>query len=99
MSHHYSCPDCGFPHVDNRMNLPDAPIAQEGFFVTHFFIVKDQEKSKDFYVRILGGKVVKPENPCYIKLANSWVILNCGGGPTHEQARGPARYSSGSQLE
>jgi hypothetical protein len=35
----------------HRMNLPDAPIAHEGFFVTHFFTVRDQEKSKDFYVR------------------------------------------------
>src|SRR5208283_4123141 len=56
-----------------RMNLPDAPIAREGFFVTHFLTVRDQEKSKDFYVRILGGKVIKPQNPCYIKLANSWI--------------------------
>ena len=30
------------------MNLPDAPIAHEGFFATHFFTVRDQEKSKDF---------------------------------------------------
>ena len=67
------------------MNLPDAPIAREGFFVTHFFTVSDQEKSKDFYVRILGGKVIKPENPCYIKLANSWIILNSGGGPTPDK--------------
>jgi hypothetical protein len=52
------------------LNLPDVPIAHEGFFATHFFTVRDQEKSKDFYVRILGGKVIKPENPCYIKLAN-----------------------------
>jgi hypothetical protein len=29
------------------MNLPDAPIADEGFFATHFFTVRDQEKSKD----------------------------------------------------
>ena len=42
------------------MNLPDAPIAHEGFFATHFFTVKDQKKSKHFYVRILGGKVIKP---------------------------------------
>ena len=56
------------------MNLPDAPIAHEGFFATHFFTVSDQEKSTDFYVRILGGKVIKPENPCYIKLANTWLI-------------------------
>jgi hypothetical protein len=25
------------------MNLPDAPIAHEGFFVTHFFTVRDQD--------------------------------------------------------
>ena len=51
------------------MNLPDVPIVREGFFATHFFTVKDQEKSRDFYVRILGGKLIKPDNPCYIKLA------------------------------
>jgi len=67
------------------MNLPDAPIAHEGFFATHFFTVRDQEKSKDFYVRILGGKVINPENPCYIKLANTWIILNSGGGPTRDK--------------
>ena len=67
------------------MTLPDAPIAQEGFFATHFFTVRDEEKSKDFYVRILGGKVIKAKDPCYIKLANSWIILNCGGGPTPDK--------------
>src|SRR6266436_5618754 len=68
-----------------RMNLPDAPIAHEGFFATHLFTVRDQEKSKDFYVQILGGKAIKPENPCYIKLANTWIILNSGGGPTPDK--------------
>ena len=67
------------------MNLPDAPIAQEGFFVTHFLTVRDQAKSREFYVGILGGRVVKPENPCYIKLSNSWIILNSGGGPTPDK--------------
>jgi len=67
------------------MNLPAAPIAHEGFFATHFFTVRDQKKSRDFYVRILGGELIKPENPCYIKLANSWIILNCGGGPTPDK--------------
>jgi len=38
------------------MNPPDAPIATEGFFAAHFFTVRDQEKSRDFYVRILAGK-------------------------------------------
>jgi hypothetical protein len=33
----------------------------------------------------LGGEVIKPENPCYIKLANTWIILNSGGGPTPDK--------------
>jgi hypothetical protein len=33
------------------MNLPDAPIAHEGFFATYFVTMSDQDKSKDFYVR------------------------------------------------
>jgi hypothetical protein len=67
------------------MKSPDVPIAKTGFFVTHFLTVKDQSKSKEFYVRVLGGKVVRPENPCYIKLENSWIILNSGGGPTPDK--------------
>jgi catechol 2,3-dioxygenase-like lactoylglutathione lyase family enzyme len=67
------------------MSLQDAPVAHEGFYVTHFLTVKDQAKSREFYVEILGGKVVKLENPCYIKLANSWMILNSGGGPTPDK--------------
>jgi catechol 2,3-dioxygenase-like lactoylglutathione lyase family enzyme len=67
------------------MSLADAPVPRDGFFVTHFLTVRDQEKSKAFYAGILGGKVVKPANPCYIKLANSWIILNSGGGPTPDK--------------
>jgi catechol 2,3-dioxygenase-like lactoylglutathione lyase family enzyme len=67
------------------MTLPNAPIAETGFYVTHFLTVGDQQKSADFYVRILGGKMVKRENPCYVKLSNSWIILNSGGGPTPDK--------------
>ena len=67
------------------MDLADAPIPQTGFFVTHFLTVQDQEKSKEFYVGVLGGKVIVPENPAMIKLANSWIILNSGGGPTPDK--------------
>ena len=67
------------------MDLSNAPIPQEGFVVTHFLTVKDQGRSREFYSGILGGKVVSPENPCIIKLANSWIILNAGGGPTPDK--------------
>jgi len=83
------------------MNLPDAPVPQEGFFVTHFLTVEDQIRSREFYAGVLGGKVVAPENPCIIKLANSWIILNAGGGPTPdkpgvvlEPPRDPSKVSS-----
>ena len=76
------------------MNLPDAPIAHEGCFATHFFTVSDQDKSKNFYVRILGGKVIKAESRCYIKLANMWIILNSGGGPTPDTPSDRNRVNS-----
>ena len=44
------------------MDLPEAPIAHECIFSTLLHR----------YVRILGGKVIRPDNPCYIKLANRY---------------------------
>lgn len=67
------------------MKSTDAPIAKKRFYVTHLLTVRDQEKSKEFYVGILGGKVVKQENPCSIKLENSWIVFNSGGGPTPDK--------------
>ena len=34
---------------------------------------------------MLGGEVVLEENPCTVKLANSWIIMNPGGGPTPDK--------------
>ncbi|MBV8750927.1 MAG: VOC family protein [Candidatus Eremiobacteraeota bacterium] len=63
-----------------------------GFTVTHFLVSADPKKSVDFYSRILGGKVVMDgENgtPHVVQLANTWVIINVGGGPTDDK---PAVY-------
>ena len=67
------------------MNSPNTPVPSEGFLVTHFLTVSDQVKSREFYAGILGGQVLTPESPCIIKLANSWIILNNGGGPTPDK--------------
>jgi catechol 2,3-dioxygenase-like lactoylglutathione lyase family enzyme len=67
------------------VKLPNAPVPSEGFLVTHFITVSDQARSREFYAGVLGGQVVAPENPCIIKLANSWIILNGGGGPTPDK--------------
>jgi hypothetical protein len=36
-------------------------------------------------VDVLGGQVVLEENPCIVKLANGWIIMNPGGGPTPDK--------------
>ena len=63
----------------------DFPAPSEGFVVTHFLVSADIEASLDFYERILGGTRLRDANPTIVKLANSWVIVNPGGGPTPDK--------------
>jgi catechol 2,3-dioxygenase-like lactoylglutathione lyase family enzyme len=58
---------------------------KEGFIVTHFLTVADVGRSADFYERILGGTVLRSGEPTFLRLANSWLILNVGGGPTDDK--------------
>ena len=67
------------------MDPADFPSPSEGFVVTHFLVVSDQDRSRDFYQSILGGKVVLERDPVMLKVANSWLILNTGGGPTDDK--------------
>jgi catechol 2,3-dioxygenase-like lactoylglutathione lyase family enzyme len=69
------------PYIDFE-NLP-APT--EGFVVTLFITVRSVARSRAFYSDVLGGQVVLEENPCMVKLANSWLIMNPGGGPTPDK--------------
>ena len=67
------------------MKRDDFPAPREGIVLTHFLTVKDQDHSRAFYADVLGGQVVLERDPCIIKLANSWIILNVGGGPTDDK--------------
>ncbi len=58
---------------------------KEGFVLTHFLTVADVNRSAEFYLRILGGTVVRSGEPTIIQIANSWLILNVGGGPTDDK--------------
>ncbi len=58
---------------------------KEGFILTHFLTVADVKRSAEFYVRILGGTVVRSGEPTIIQIANSWLIVNVGGGPTDDK--------------
>lgn len=58
---------------------------REGFVLTHFLTVADVSRSADFYTRILGGEIVRSGEPTILRIANSWLIVNVGGGPTDDK--------------
>jgi catechol 2,3-dioxygenase-like lactoylglutathione lyase family enzyme len=70
---------------DVQIDFENLPAPTEGFVVTQFLTVRSIARSRAFYSEVLGGKVVLSENPCIIRLANSWVIMNPGGGPTPDK--------------
>jgi catechol 2,3-dioxygenase-like lactoylglutathione lyase family enzyme len=69
------------PYID----FENLPVPSEDFLVTLFITVRSVARSRAFYSEVLGGQVVLEENPCMVKLANSWVIMNPGGGPTPDK--------------
>jgi len=68
-----------------KIDYENIPAPAEGILVTHFLIVREVARSRAFYADVLGGQVVVDENPCIVKLANSWIIMNPGGGPTPDK--------------
>jgi catechol 2,3-dioxygenase-like lactoylglutathione lyase family enzyme len=71
------------PRIDFA-NLP-SPSPEEGILVTLFITVRKVARSRDFYSRVLGGTVALEENPCIVRLSNSWIIMNPGGPPTPDK--------------
>jgi catechol 2,3-dioxygenase-like lactoylglutathione lyase family enzyme len=67
------------------IDYDNLPTPTEGFYVTTFITVRHVARSRAFYSDVLGGQVVLEENPCIVKLANSWIIMNPGGPPTPDK--------------
>src|SRR5262249_37573045 len=63
------------------IDFANLPTPSDGFLVTLFITVRRVARSRQFYSEVLGGTVVLEENPCIVKLANSWIIMNPGGPP------------------
>ena len=61
------------------------PAPEQGIVVTHFIVSDDVERSRRFYTEVLGGETVRRGEPTYVALANSWIIINVGGGPTDDK--------------
>jgi predicted enzyme related to lactoylglutathione lyase len=81
--------------------MAELPPPPEGIVLTHFIVSDDVERSRRFYTEVLGGRVERPGDPVNVALANSWIVINGGGGPTDDKPtvtlgtpRAPDRVSS-----
>src|SRR5271166_1878053 len=74
--------------VDVEHKTYDMP-PRDGFTVTHFLIVADIERSMRFYEKVFGGRVLSSGDtkgaPAYVQIANTWLLVNVGGGPTPDK--------------
>jgi len=62
---------------------------QDGISIAHFLTVADMERSARFYEKVFGARILSRGDaggaPYYLQLANIWMILNVGGGPTPDK--------------
>ena len=65
--------------------MAEFPAPTEGIVLTHFVVSDDVERSRRFYADVLGGETVREGEPSFVALANSWIIINVGGGPTDDK--------------
>ena len=65
--------------------MAESPAPAEGIALTHFIVSDDVERSVRFYTEVLGGETVRTGEPSVVALANSWIIINVGGGPTDDK--------------
>jgi len=65
--------------------MAELPVPAAGIVLTHFIVSDDVERSRRFYTEVLGGETVRGGEPSFVALANSWIIINTGGGPTDDK--------------
>ena len=65
--------------------MAELPVPDEGIALTHFIVADDVERSRRFYTEVLGGETVRAGEPSFVALANGWIIINVGGGPTEDK--------------
>src|SRR5579863_9933458 len=62
---------------------------RDGFAVSLFITVADIERSARFYEKVFGGQILSLGDSKgasgHIQIANTWLIVNVGGGPTPDK--------------
>ncbi len=62
---------------------------RDGFSISLFITVADIERSARFYEKVFGGRILSLGDTKgasgHIQIANTWLIVNVGGGPTPDK--------------
>lgn len=58
---------------------------REGISIAYFLTVADIDRSARYYKRVFDGHILGSGAPAYIQIANTWLIVNVGGGPTPDK--------------
>src|SRR5579862_8169306 len=59
-----------------------------GISIAHFLTVADIDRSLNYYEKVFGARILSRGDgnaPGYLELANIWMIVNVGGGPTPDK--------------
>jgi len=67
------------------MSIRPDRSAEPRLVVTNTLIVRDIKRSVAFYRDVLGATVLREGAPTLLRLANVWLIINGGGGPTDDK--------------
>ena len=65
--------------------MPPFPAPTQGILLTYFIVSRDVDRSRRFYVDVLGGEAVLEGEPTIVALANGWITISTGGGPTDDK--------------
>ena len=65
--------------------MAESPVLSDEIVLAHFIVSDNIDRSRRFYTEVLGGEAVVLGQPTYVALANGWVIINVGGGPTDDK--------------
>jgi predicted enzyme related to lactoylglutathione lyase len=86
---------CSLSELESSMNKVQVEQTsyemppREGFTVAHFLTVADIDRSARFSETVFGGRILSRGDssggPGYIQIANTWLIVNVGGGPTPDK--------------
>src|SRR5579859_1101792 len=84
----------GEPHKEPSMNAVQVEKKsyemppREGISIAYFLTVADIDRSLRYYEKVFGARILSRGDgnaPGYIQIANTWMILNVGGGPTPDK--------------